>query len=514
MIRIRKIEKSCEKSFVLATGIVCLLFLLVQYQAVFLHFDDFGYGCLNYGYNGNEHGMAWTITDLCRFMKWHYLSWGGRVLFLSLLTLALRIGEQFLQIFQPLIIWGLCLCIYELIKRKEYDWIAAVLSVLVLGSIGRMAAVDGIYWYTASCLYVWPFLVFFRVILLLHRTKRAQNKKFAAILILTFIAGFSQEQVAVIVVISLGGAVILKRLLHEHVDRQLLFATTAGTLGALIVIFAPGNFVRSAAYADLSSLSLFEKVIINTARIFIKVFDRSNFAVILLWLIVLQLLGFSLGKEEKIPFAKYLKSLNILSSIVFLAVWVFCYSILFKLCIFFTISGLLLAENVLYYLIRKDTLPLALLAGAICSLGMMVFAPSFDGRSSIPFFVVVNLLEVNVLREELFHVRYHWTVQIVPIFLCMVTLTNLLYLTIGLYRNREVNLINHVKLIENSKLTDLGEQVPTVQLYRVPDDRFTVTMPYWPDGEKIDSWLRHYYKLPEEIQLNYRSFEYEHTISE
>ncbi len=53
------------------------LFLLIQHRFVFMHYDDWGYAGLSYGYLGNAHGRYWNALDLLGFLKWHYLNWGG-----------------------------------------------------------------------------------------------------------------------------------------------------------------------------------------------------------------------------------------------------------------------------------------------------------------------------------------------------------------------------------------------------------------------------------------------------
>ena len=72
--------------------VLFFLFLCIQHQFVYLYFDDYGYASLTYGYTGNTAGMDYSILDVFGFIKWHYLEWGGRVLYYLLGILSMRAG--------------------------------------------------------------------------------------------------------------------------------------------------------------------------------------------------------------------------------------------------------------------------------------------------------------------------------------------------------------------------------------------------------------------------------------
>ncbi len=108
-----------EKWLVRAVLAACILFFLFQQQAVFLQADDYGYGSLTYAVSATKNGIEWSAPDLLAYLKLHYLHWGGRVLFFSLLIPALRTGVGFIQCLQATIFWLICLTCYLLLRRKK-----------------------------------------------------------------------------------------------------------------------------------------------------------------------------------------------------------------------------------------------------------------------------------------------------------------------------------------------------------------------------------------------------------
>lgn len=110
---------SVEKWLVRVMFAAGLLFFLLQHQAVFLQADDYGYGSLTYAVSAAKNGTEWSAADLSAYLKLHYLHWGGRVLFLSLLIPALRTGVGFIQCLQATIFWLICLTCYLLLRRKK-----------------------------------------------------------------------------------------------------------------------------------------------------------------------------------------------------------------------------------------------------------------------------------------------------------------------------------------------------------------------------------------------------------
>ena len=85
----------------------------------------------------------------------------------------------------------------SLTKANPYKCVA--LTMILYGTIHIKSLRDGVYWYSASVLYVWPMLPFLgSIFLYLCNEEKETGTKKAACILLTFLAAFSQEQIAVL----------------------------------------------------------------------------------------------------------------------------------------------------------------------------------------------------------------------------------------------------------------------------------------------------------------------------
>lgn len=69
IFNLNKGKNSWKNEYVFGTMWLLLgVLLLVQHQFVYMHFDDFGYASLSYGYDGNTNGMNWTFGNSCAIL--------------------------------------------------------------------------------------------------------------------------------------------------------------------------------------------------------------------------------------------------------------------------------------------------------------------------------------------------------------------------------------------------------------------------------------------------------------
>ena len=150
-----------KKKMVSFIGIIFVFLIFMQHRYAFISFDDYGYASLSYGWTGNTSGMAYTVPDVFSFLKWHYLNWGGRVLYFFFEIMALKTGgTELIQTVQAVIIILICIVsgkiVAVLTECDEEQSIA--LSLILYGTFTLRTVRDGIYWYSASVSYVWPLL--------------------------------------------------------------------------------------------------------------------------------------------------------------------------------------------------------------------------------------------------------------------------------------------------------------------------------------------------------------------
>ena len=55
---------------------VYLIGLLALHKQVFLYSDDYGYASLSYGHYMGTNGLRYGLSDILKYLKWHYMNWG------------------------------------------------------------------------------------------------------------------------------------------------------------------------------------------------------------------------------------------------------------------------------------------------------------------------------------------------------------------------------------------------------------------------------------------------------
>lgn len=485
-----------DKIIVIALWIVFAVVIYLLQRAIYMHFDDFGYASLSYGYTDNTNGMSWNILDFLNFIKWHYLNWGGRILYYGIFVLITKCGEFCLQIFQAIILVSITFLTFMIIRNKCHDYFAGIISIVLFCSIGIMASVDGVFWYSASAGYVWPFLAFFVLIYILKKSETGNsNKKIVLTCVLAFIAGFSHEQVAVGLVVFLltYGATLLIR--HERV-LYLLPTIISGCTGAAVEVLAPGNFHRSVDSMEFYSMSFVQKIYRNVPSVLEINFEKSQIAWIVIWAIALLVIVPKLVVSKKIQCV-------LLCVDVFCAVGVIvsaCFEMTIMIdvvvrSVFIVIS---LAEFVLYLINKRNYLLLSVLIGAFSTQAMLLIVPDISSRLSIPFALLFHICVGYALND---YIKGNSLYLVTSIFMIIVPISiiNFSTLMIGFYQNKKVNDINRSRLEEKSCLIKAGAEMDHIILYKLKDDAYCSMMPYQHDF--ISYWIKNYFEIPQEIDF-------------
>src|SRR5574344_2147511 len=226
--------------------VILSILLIVQNLFVPLQFDDFGYGSLSYGYTLNTHGMNYNLSDIMSFLSWHYANWGGRVLFFFFEIILIKAGLVCIQLTQAFFMIGIVVFTFLIFrKNKEHNYILAILLCLAFGFINLEVLNDSTYWFTASAIYLWPLFFFFGAIFF-HKLFSTYKKWYLFLfeILFIFIASFSQEQVAVGVICYSLCIFIYESISNKKVAFCSGISFILSLFGGLIVLLAPGNFVR------------------------------------------------------------------------------------------------------------------------------------------------------------------------------------------------------------------------------------------------------------------------------
>lgn len=244
-------------------GILAVFFSFVWYQmsSVVLYHDDYGYLSLTY-HNINANSQGYVLRDILYFLYKHYMTHGGRVLYFFIEIILGRVDIWALRIVQSVVVFFI---MYIIIRYNEYNVFSALTAVILYLSLPLSIVSDGMYWFTASVLYVFPMLPFLVGSLLFHKTVFKEELSVCekwVMYISLFFASFSQEQIscAIVFVATICALVRFWLLRSTKSDFKLKEEVITGLLliyaGFLILTLCPGSYAR----ASVNKVPFFERI--------------------------------------------------------------------------------------------------------------------------------------------------------------------------------------------------------------------------------------------------------------
>ncbi len=384
---------------------VYLIGLLALHKQVFLYSDDYGYASLSYGHYMGTNGLRYGLSDILKYLKWHYMNWGGRILYFFFEICSLKIGLGFIQYFQALIIWCIGLISFLLVKEEgQSDFHKAALIVFMFGTLGLEVFNRGVLWFSASVSYVWPLLPLFLLVYIRGHFK-TPNKATAALgIAAAFLAAFSFEQIAVLTIIYLLSSFVIERIQGQW-NKHDWGILAAAILGGALELLAPGNFIRSthSAYDLFNQLSILGKIRRNFPFLLEKNLGKDNkFFVIALILVGFFIIWYCQDKRKK---SRVLLGIDRIAYLFSTSIMVLMWRMdipIFMGIFCRTVWAALFSYHVIVTLWKLRRFDLtALFLGGLCSEGMMLVSPSIEIRCVVPFDFVLMVIAASAIGGEL-----------------------------------------------------------------------------------------------------------------
>ena len=261
-------EKASEKRMQLATYILLAVSIIVMYMThreIYFMMDDLWYSTML-----SDDTPVASLNDVIVSQIWHYNNWGGRSMTHGILQLVLMAGEQVADILNVLVtmVLALLICIVAE-KRKLLAFFAAAAMPLGLNANWKMS----MFWQSgaANYLYITVFILGFVYCYLREFADRpddgtpfpdgvsdegvnARKKDLPGITLwiipLGLLAGWSNENMGpavwILSLVVILAAIKEKRKLHLW----MILGNLTCLFGSVMMIIAPGNFVRSAQTWD------------------------------------------------------------------------------------------------------------------------------------------------------------------------------------------------------------------------------------------------------------------------
>ena len=509
-----------ENKKVLIVFIIFFLILCFQNHFMWLYHDDYGYAALSYTgdiFKLHNNGFNTSLIDLYNFCIYHYNNWGGRVLYFFFEGIIMHFGIHGFRLFQSVTFTLIFYYLYKILSfiLKKDDYKLAIFIACLYGVFELELIRDGVLWFTASNLYIIPLLPFlmfiYRYVL---NEKNKSIKDIVIAFILVFLASFSQEQVSAMVVAFIILYNLDKIIKNKKFELKEIPVIISSLIGFVILLLCPGNKVRMGGSNEFYQLSIFSRLAKTIPDALMSNFGGDTRIFTFLFMISIAFLAFeNLNNKKNKKFNK-LNILSFISTVLIMIVSVFnsagyfryllymSESLIYKaiVLLIITIQLLLIIYTIILYFYRKKEINIIrIFIASLGSQAVMLIAPYFPLRCVL-MFEIMSFLIIGYAAYEFY--KKHGYIFIIPIILALSI--NYLSITYGYINNNEANAYNYKTLMNISKKIKQGEDVKSVTLKKLKDDRYSSCMPYEDGYDYIYRYMKPYFKLPDDFIIDYK----------
>ena len=260
MSKIKNFIKSKKNQKILIlVGIFISIFILNALTPLIA--DDYSY---SFGKNGER---ITNLLDIITSQINHYFTWGGRSIAHSLAQFFLMFPKWIFNLLNSAIYVVLIYLIYLHVKMNKEDKPLMLLLIhfalwFLIPTFGQTAI-----WLTGSCNYLWTMTI---MLLFLYLVRKNSNEhsilKNIAILLLGIIAGWTNENTSFGLITAIIGFIILEKYKHKKISNYQKCALIGNIIGFIILIIAPGNFIRETYFQDNTPFiaKIIQRIIDNT----------------------------------------------------------------------------------------------------------------------------------------------------------------------------------------------------------------------------------------------------------
>lgn len=240
-----------KKIYLLAQIALIILFVLqfILHRKTPFMKDDFWYAT-----NLTTGEPVSGLKDIIQSQIWHYHNWGGRIVNHGLLQAVLASGELWADIFNitATFLLGLVICLFCDNKNVLFFLLAESLIVAFNPSIFY-----SMYWESGSVNYLYSSIwILFYVFLVIRELDEKEHKKLKGIelwiLPLSLITGWSTENMGPSCFVLTAFAVFYLKIKKKKIPLWLFEGTILTLIGSIMLILAPGNFVRNQFMEELT----------------------------------------------------------------------------------------------------------------------------------------------------------------------------------------------------------------------------------------------------------------------
>lgn len=510
------------KILTMMTFVLILIGFIMQFRLVGMYYDDYGNASLSYGYDSSHiRGTDYTLNDLLTWAKWIYFNWSGRVLYALFLIPLLKSGSDLYMFVEAIVLTLIFVYMYKIVKRyagiEKDNPLIVIGFVIMYGLLYGTILNWGIYWASASVLYLLPVLPFLIFIEMYDKVEskitcheKVTSSSYLKLFLLIPLITLSQEQVGGAFLVWLICRIVLGHIKTEKKYLKLDILVVLWTSLTFIIMFgAPGNWVRMNGSGEFAQLSLFGKVKHNLPILLMVLVDGDLIGInTLLWVSgVLMISALCIITRQKrhifwfvgiIPYGytileRFLSLMNYHNPI-----WSeklrYTSFILFILVMFFLMLRFFLVINKIAFV--------AVMISAVASVACLLISPVHPYRATLPY-VFLCMIFIAICFSIFYKVCNNIIMQlIVGVMICIVasfSTNNLMKTYEGYEKNAFIDSYNISVLEEyNGKDTEMVLLKYVNEEYRGPaahDELFSAT----------ETWMKEYYNIPYEVEFVWKS---------
>lgn len=247
----KKIEKFIDKNQIKIMLLLIFISMLALNFLTPLLADDYSYG-LNLANN-----KLTGIIDIYNYQIWHYFNWGGRTIAHTFAQTLLMFPKTIFNIVNSIIYTCLVYLIYlhGKLNRKEKYSSNSYLILLIHLILWFIIPVFGqsFIWLIGSCNYLWTTVIVL-YFLLLFRKDEQESKwyKITFIFLISLLAGWTNENTSAGLIVILFSTLIIDKITTKkwNLTKTKIAGIIGSIIGFILMICAPGNFVRNAEFKD------------------------------------------------------------------------------------------------------------------------------------------------------------------------------------------------------------------------------------------------------------------------
>lgn len=244
--KIKNIKLSKKQQTIIILASIFIMMLVLNLLTPLIA-DDYSYSL------GLDNTKINSVMDVLNYQWWHYFNWGGRTIAHTIAQLFLLFPKYIFSIINPVIYIALIYLIYLHIRGNREDKPLYLLIIhlalwFFLPVFGQTCL-----WLIGSCNYLWTtVLILWFLWIFRKNSKDISIQKLIGVFILGIIAGWTNENTSAGLIVILMGYIIVQKIESKNnkISKLQIIGLLGALLGFILMILAPGNYVRNAEFQD------------------------------------------------------------------------------------------------------------------------------------------------------------------------------------------------------------------------------------------------------------------------